>query len=448
MPASPPVTDLAVDHIEATLVELADALALDPPRTGPGRPRILPESLLWTGMVVCVLRGWSSQRDIWRLLSTTGLWQQPRVPVSDEAVYKRLAQGGTDVLETLFAQLSAALAERLAAWPALGCAELASFAPAVVALDATGLDPVLRTLPDLRGVDRGDDDLLPGALHGVFDLRTQQWRTVHYTDHPHQNEKVCARELVADLPAGSLVLMDRGYFGFHLLDDLTDATYRWVMRCPDAVSTKPIHTFYQRGETTDHLVWLGVHRADRAKHAVRLLTFRHGKTLYRYLTNVTDPHQLPVADIAALYARRWDIEMAFQLVKERLGLRLLWSAKPDVVLQQVWAVLIIAQIVQALRLEIAGRAGVDPFDVSLPLVVVWLPRLAGRGVDPIATIVAEGEQIEIIRPSRRKPPPDPCIDPAAIVRAPENLAVVRKPRYRPRPAPTQAARTRTVKPAR
>jgi len=37
-----------------------------------------------------------------------------------------------------------------------------------------------------------------------------------------------------------------------------------------------------------------------------------------------------------------------------------------VILVQVWACLILAQLVQAVRLEIACRAQVEPFEVSLP----------------------------------------------------------------------------------
>ena len=139
----------------------------------------------------------------------------------------------------------------------------------------------------------------------------------------------------------------------------------------------------------DGLVWLGAHRADRAKHAVRLVQFRVGPH-HRYLTNVLDPQLFSLPDIARLYARRWDIELAFKLVKRELRLHLLWSAKPVVIQQQLWATLIIAQVLQALRLEIAGRAGVDPFDVSMPLLVQGLRRSAREGQDPIAFLVERG----------------------------------------------------------
>ena len=41
------------------------------------------------------------------------------------------------------------------------------------------------------------------------------------------------------------------------------------------------------------------------------------QSLRMYLTNVRDPLQLPIADIARLYARRWDIELAFRTYHPR-----------------------------------------------------------------------------------------------------------------------------------
>ncbi len=209
----------------------------------------------------------------------------------------------------------------------------------MVAIDETTLDPVARLLRGTPAMAR-----LPGKLAGVFDLRTQQWRTVRTTTDPHQNKRVLARDLVAALPRGSLILADPGSFGFAWFDDLTEAGHQWVTRLRARTSAPVIHTHYRRGDTFDGLVWLGGHRADKAKHAVRLVGFRVGITVHRYLTNVRDPRQLPAADLARLDARRRDIELAVKLVKRELGLHLLWSAKPAVLWQQVWAVLIIAQV--------------------------------------------------------------------------------------------------------
>ncbi len=255
------------------------------------------------------------------------------------------------------------------------------------------------------------------------------FRWVAHLPAPRQNEKVAARDLLAGLSTGALILADLGYFGFAWFDDLTDRGFWWVSKLRAKTSFEVIHVHYRRDETLDAIVWLGKYRADRAKHAVRLVQFRHGATLHRYLTNVLDPHALPPADAARLYARRWDIELAFKLVKRHLKLHLLWSAKPGVVLHQVWAVLTIAQVVQALRVEIAGEAGVDVFEVSVPLLVEYLPLLLEQGEDPVALFVAEGRRLAFIRPSTRTVVHAPTLPPNDLLPRPPDLVLIREPRY-------------------
>jgi len=407
-----------------------------PGQRGPGRPRVLPALCLWAGRLVCVLHGGTSHLALWRLLTSRDFWRYPRVAISDQALYHRLARDGTGPLERLFQHVSTTLAERLAPY---AVTPLAGFASGVYALDQMTLDQVARLLPALQTVPAGSAALLPGALAGLFDLRRQQWARVQYLADPQQNEKVAAREMVAGLPAGSLLLADLGYFGFAWFDALTDAAYWWLSRLRAKTSYTVLHTHYHRGDTLDALVWLGAHRADRAKHAVRLVQFRQGGTLYRYVTNVLDPTVLPMAEIARLYARRWDIELACNLVKTHLGLHLLWGAKPVVVLQQGWAVLIIAQVLQALRLEIAGRAGVDPYEVSLPLLVEYLPFFAARGLDPVAVFVEQGRALRFIRPSSRTVIIAPEIPPDDLVPRPPDLVVERPPRYAQRKCGPRAA---------
>ena len=166
-----------------------------------------------------------------------------------------------------------------------------------------------------------------------------------------------------------------------------------------------------------------------AKHAVRLVTFRQGNTLRRYITNVREPDTFPIASMAEVYARRWDIEMALKLVKQHLKLRLLWSAKRVVILQQIWATLIISQVLQSLRLEIAQKAGVDPFEVSIGLLVEYAPQYAYEGRDPVKVFVERGRELGFIRPSRRTRIHAPSIPGEAILPAPPALALTRTPRY-------------------
>src|SRR5688572_9776269 len=98
MLAAPPAlpTPAVLDRLEGFLGELVAALDPAPSAASParGRPPILPGVLLWSGLLVCVLRGLPSQLALWRLLSGGGLWHFPKVAVSDDAVYKRLERHG------------------------------------------------------------------------------------------------------------------------------------------------------------------------------------------------------------------------------------------------------------------------------------------------------------------------------------------------------------------
>lgn len=438
-PAMPPATPAPViGDVQQFLREAISQLEPEPTRTGQrGRPRILPSVCLWSAMLVCVLEGFSSQLALWRQVAVIGLWHYPRYAVSDAAVYKRVAQEGSQALKTLLEQITTLLDQRLAPWLPTLVPPLADFASDIVALDETTLDPLARRLP-ASAKRPAQGRILPGKLAVLFDVRRQLFRTVQIISEATQNEKVAARELLAGLLPGTLVLFDLGYFSFQFFDDLSDRSLWWVTRLRGKTSYQVVQTCCQHGDTFDGLVWLGVHRADRAKHPVRRVQFRLGTRLRQYVTNVRDPQQLPFADIARLYARRWDIEMAFQLIKQHLGLSLWWSSKDRVMHQQLYAILIIAQILQAFRLEVAARAAVDIFAVSLPLLVRYLPVFAARGADPVAAVVERGRLAGFIRPSRRIVihTPDP---PLAYAVSIADVPILRTPRYAGRKCKRQEA---------
>ena len=203
----------------------------------------------------------------------------------------------------------------------------------------------------------------------------------------------------------------------------------WISRIREKTTYEVLHTFYEAGDLFDGIIWLGKYRADRAAYAVRFVTFTMNGTHYRYITNVLEPEKLSLHDIAVLYARRWDIELAFKMMKRHLNLHLIWSGKQTLILQQLWAVLIIAQLLHAVQLEIAGLAQVDPFDVSLDLLTRYVPLLASQGKDPVQMIVEDGCRVGIIRPSRRIRPKTPPVDCHVFHPLPPGTILKRKSRY-------------------
>src|SRR5438270_10427318 len=162
-PSPPATTPSPRGQIESLLEDVICRLAPDQQEPKPGRPCIMPALALWGGVLVCVLRGYTSQLALWRLLTQRGLWSYPRFPVTDQAIYNRLDQEGSSPLEQLFQQIRDSLADRLAPY---ADDELVPFAAGVYALDQSRLDPAARTLPSLRSPPAGDPALLAGSTGG------------------------------------------------------------------------------------------------------------------------------------------------------------------------------------------------------------------------------------------------------------------------------------------
>ena len=97
--------------------------------------------------------------------------------------------------------------------------------------------------------------------------------------------------------------------------------------------------------------------------------------------------------------------------------------------QQAWAALIISQVMQYLRFEIAREAGVDQFEVSMDLLVKYAPQYAYEGRDPVNIFVERGRDLGFIRPSRRTIIHAPAVPAEAILPAPPDLTLARIPRY-------------------
>jgi hypothetical protein len=426
------VSEQAVAAIEPFLEEVLDQLVPAATAAQVGRPRILPSVCLWAGVLVCLLRGASTQCAVWRLLTRTRLWSYQRFTLTDQAIYRRLqresatAAGAPCAMERLFLHVSSVLQTRMAPY---ADTTLAPFATDVLAVDETTLDLVGRLLPALRDLPARADGLFPGKLSALFDLRCQLFRQVSHVPYVHQNDKASLPRLLEQLTAGMLLVFDLGYFSFPWFDALTDKHVWWVSRLRQQTSYQIEHMHYHQGDTMDALVWLGTFRADRSKHLVRLVAFRVGTVQYRYLTNQTDPALFSLREIARLYQRRWDIELAFLLAKQHLKLQFLWSSKTSVLLAQVWGVLLISQVLQALRWQIARDANVDVFDVSIALLVEYVPQYVAEGVDPVAAFVRDGRRLGFIRPSTRTENKAPYIWAKDLTLPPPGLIRTRIPRY-------------------
>jgi len=403
-----------------------------------GRPRVLSSDHLWLALLVAILRGLESVADVWRLLTWSGVGSFPLLDFTRAGVRKRLLQGDLGSLHALLGRVSAALLP----WTSrFQDGSLAPFATSVLALDQSTLDAVRRCCTDVRTESKDSPRLLVGQLAGFFDVRRQQWVRLLFREDVFANEKAFLDELLAGLVPGSLILQDLGYFSFPLFDRLTDLGCWWLSRLREKTSYTTEHVFVHQGNTLDALIWLGAYSSDRSKHLVRLIQFEHQGTCYRYVSNVLDPNLLSMSEAARLYARRWDIELAFKALKGELGIHLWWSSHPVLVLQQLWAALILAQVLHALHLRVAAEAGVDLFEVSLPVLLTLLSQAPSRGTgeDLIGLLVRKGREQGLIRPSRRYQPLVPALH-QPYRPAPTALVTLRKPHYAQRKCTARSQR--------
>src|SRR3989449_2562888 len=382
------------------------SLALVCAARGRGKPATLTALHLCLGIVLSGLEGFGSQLKLWRRICLEPIGPFAPVRVGDQAVYNRLARAA-GAMRAFFEQVSGSMSEQL-----VGLEErsLAPWASQVLALDESTLDAVGRWLPELRALLPGDPRLLAGRISALFDLRRQQWVRVELWQEAVANCKQQARLLLEGLEAGTLLLFDRGYLSFPWFDELSEQGLWWISRSANHASMQVRHVFFQGDGVLDAIVWLGRYRADRAKYPVRLVQFYQHGQLHRYLTNVLDPQQLPLAEVARLYARRWDIELAFGVLKEHLHVSQLWSAKGEVVQVQIWCALLLAQLFHGLQVQLAAQQGVDPFDVSIELLVEIVPRLLQRGIAPLSALGRRGRELGLIRPSTRLRVQVPFVD--------------------------------------
>lgn len=411
-----------IEEFFKTLLRKIKIKELDPQKVI-GRPRMVSAMLFWSSVYISIIHGMNWMRSVWQYVTVGGIWKRNKVDVQDEAIYKRMKGNAWQVAKELFYKISDLIGEL----KDIKQKELAPFASNIYAIDDTVLDKLAKKSEWLR-VKKVD--VLGGRISTLFDVRTGKFKEVDITPDEHRNEKIGAWRLLDSIEPGSLLIFDLGYFGFRWFDELTDRHIYYVSRLRNKTSFKELHVFFNSPHLRDKIIWLGKYRSDKAKYAVRLIEVYYKNSWRRYITNIMDPKQLSPKNIVQLYARRWDIELAFKLVKRVLNLSIIWSSNFNAIRLQIYATLTVAQVVRGLRYELASRAKVSVDDVSESLLIQWIPLLYEQGhKDPLDSILKARDHGGIIRPSRRKKYEAPEEPLSEIRKLPKSLILERKPRY-------------------
>lgn len=215
-------------------------------------------------------------------------------------------------------------------------------------------------------------------------------------------ERELAATLFGDITPDMLVLADRGFYSYRLWDRALTTGAALVWRVSAGVDL-PVVQVLPDGSYVSRLIsparrkyinkrkLLGKHVWEEDGLPVRVveytLTNRDSEQRYRLLTSIIDPDQAPAADLAGLY-QRWEFEIMLDELEthQQGGRRVLRSKLPELVEQELWAMLLTHYAIRDLMREAADDVGIDPdrlsFIRSLRVVRRQISRQAGFSPSP------------------------------------------------------------------
>lgn len=238
-------------------------------------------------------------------------------------------------------------------------------------------------------------------------------------------ENTLADELEGSFTPGIVNLADRGFFSMDRWIRFSAAGAHLVWRVKNGRKSVPLKTVKTLPDGSELVLlhesagMLGRRRRDRAEAGLqrlpdtiaRLVSFtvttrtsgdRVKTSVVKVLTTLLDHEEVPAAEIAALYAERWQIETAYLHLKKTVkgtG-RVLRGRSVTLARQETWALLLIHNMTATIAARAAGLAGLDPRLIPFTAVLTLIrdhiatdtccPHCGKRptsGGDPVALLV-------------------------------------------------------------
>jgi hypothetical protein len=204
-------------------------------------------------------------------------------------------------------------------------------------------------------------------------------------DSIKRGETTLAKDLLAALKPGMLLLADRAFFGYELWTAAaaTKADLLWRVKKNIRLPVKE--------RLADGSFLSEIHRSGndirdgRAGLAVRVVeyTVGGGKEVFRLITTILDPRKAPALELAALYPQRWEIEAAFDEIKTHIkGSKITMRSKtPELVRQEFWGLMIAHWALRDIIHAAALRQNLDPDGISFVHAVRLVRRMMPRTAD-------------------------------------------------------------------
>jgi hypothetical protein len=200
-----------------------------------------------------------------------------------------------------------------------------------------------------------------------------------------EGEETLARHVLAGgaIESGMIVMADSGLYSYTNIRMVLDAGADAVFRVGASVGL-PLLKWFPDGSYLSYIA----DSEEKAKRSYRLthglekitdlpgfyvravdyeVTGRgNGDEIITLVTNITDPEEVPAAELAAAYHERWEVELVFDELKthQRGPGMILRSRKPELVEQEIWGLLLTHYGIRHLMREAADQADLDPDRMS------------------------------------------------------------------------------------
>jgi hypothetical protein len=382
------------------------------------RNRILSFPVMVAAVLTLLWRQVPSVCELSRMLGREQCLWAPQLKVSQQALSQRFLSFPAQLFERVLRELLPKLSER---WqqrqrPLPASVEQAKqhFCELLIA-DGSTLEALFRKLKALEEVPAGT---LAGKMCTVVDLASRLPRYMWFTDQALAHDTNFLDSMRKVSRAGTLWILDRGFYDFHFFQQLIDGGAAWISRSKSNLVYQVSEVFTHHDSIRDRLIMV-----KGCCHPLRLVEVRFGRQWYSYLTSVVDPNVLPPLMVADLYRRRWRIEEAFLIVKRVLNLSYLWTGSENGILLQIWSTWLFFAVLVDLGDEVAEELMIEFDRISLEMLMRGLYHFSvayqkGLADDPVKYFAApENRDLGVIKRLRKKrsttvdlPASDPSID--------------------------------------
>ncbi len=165
-----------------------------------------------------------------------------------------------------------------------------------------------------------------------------------YFSNARENDRIIVDKIL--LPAGSILVFDKGYSKFSQWQQWTIDGLFWVTRLNKNASYVVIQKMnvspaqMKKGVISDEYIFLGRGTTPSTEQIPARRIVYYDKSKSRIFAFVTNAEHLKPFSIAALYKRRWLIETNFKAIKQNFQLRYFLGDTPNAIKIQLWSALI------------------------------------------------------------------------------------------------------------